>query len=100
MKSGLLASDAIVAGLQVDDMSGKQLGSWIPEYGEGTQWIRKLVDAYYVHPFSFGQFLKMHPQYTGALTDLLIGRIFHDGAGRIFDDMDPAIQAAITGKHE
>jgi hypothetical protein len=42
----------------------------------------------------------MHPQYTGALTDLLIGRIFHDGAGRIFDDMDPAIQAAITGKHE
>jgi flavin-dependent dehydrogenase len=100
MKSGLLASDAIVAGLQVDDVSGKQLGSWIPEYSEGTQWIRKLVDAYYVHPFSFGQFLKMHPQYTGALTDLLIGRIFHDGAGRIFDDMDPAIQAAITDTHE
>jgi hypothetical protein len=42
----------------------------------------------------------MHPQYTGALTDLLIGRIFHEGAGRIFDDMDPAIQAATAGKHE
>ena len=100
LKSGLLASDAIVAGLQADDISGEQLGNWIAGYGEGTQWIRKLVAAYYVNPFSFGQFLKMHPQYTGDLTDLLIGRIFHEGAGRIFDDMDPAIKKATAGEHE
>jgi hypothetical protein len=53
-----------------------------------------------VNPFSFGQFLKKHPQYTGDLTDLLIGRIFHEGAGRIFDDMDPAIKKATAGEHE
>ena len=100
LKSGLLASDAIVAGLQADDISGEQLGNWIAGYGEGTQWIRKLVAAYYVNPFSFGQFLKTHPQYTGDLTDLLIGRIFHEGAGRIFVDLDPAIKKAIASENE
>lgn len=50
--------------------------------------------AYYTNEFSFGHFLKEHPQYSGNLTDLLIGRIFHDGAGRIFDDMDPAMHKA------
>ena len=28
------------------------------------------------------------------LTDLLIGRIFYDGAGKIFEDMEPALQVA------
>ena len=95
LKSGELAADAITAGLKNNDLSAEQLGSWISGYGDGTQWIRKLVDAYYANPFSFGQFLKKHPQYTGALTDLLIGRIFHAEAGRIFDDLDPAIQDAL-----
>ena len=53
--------------------------------------IRKLVDAYYTNEFSFGRFMKEHPEHRGNLTDLLIGRIFYDGAGRIFDDMDPLL---------
>ena len=32
--------------------------------------------------------------FQGNLTDLLIGRIFYDGAGKIFDDLDPALEAA------
>ena len=69
-----LAADAIVEGLRRGDTSPTQLGCWIPEFQKGAAWIRKLVDAYYSPEFSFGHFLKDHPQYRGNLTDLLIGR--------------------------
>jgi flavin-dependent dehydrogenase len=94
MRSGELAADAIVAGLGKGDTSQAQLASWIPAFCEGTRWIRKLVDAYYTPEFSFGHFLRDHPHYRPDLTDLLIGRVFHAGAGRIFDDMVPAIEQA------
>ena len=95
LHSGVLAGDAIVEGLANGDLSGEQLGKWTAEFGEGTQWIRKLVHAYYSNEFSFGHFMKEHPEHRGNLTDLLIGRIFYDGAGRIFDDMDPAIKQSL-----
>jgi hypothetical protein len=38
--------------------------------------------------------MKAHPEHKGNLTDLLIGRIFYDGAGRIFDDMNPELAKA------
>ena len=95
LHSGVLAGDAIVEGLANSDLSGEQLGKWTAEFGEGTQWIRKLVHAYYSNEFSFGHFMKEHPEHRGNLTDLLIGRIFYDGAGRIFDDMDPAIEQSL-----
>jgi flavin-dependent dehydrogenase len=92
LKSGELAADAIIQGLQQGDLSASQLQSWVPEFTAGTQWIRELVDAFYTNEFSIGHFLKKHPQHVSNLTDLLIGRIFYDGAGRIFDDMSPAIE--------
>ena len=95
LKSGEMAADAIVQGFRWNDVSAAQLGSWIPEFVDGTCWIRKLVDAYYTDEFSFGHFLRDHPEHVSNLTDLLIGRIFHDGAGRIFDDMSPAIQQSL-----
>jgi flavin-dependent dehydrogenase len=91
LKSGELAADAIVEGLRQDNTSGEQLGGWSDEFSRGTVWIRKLVDAFYTNEFSFGRFMRDHPEHQGNLTDLLIGRIFYDGAGRIFDDMEPAI---------
>ena len=94
LRSGELAADAIVAGLRKGDTSPTQLGSWIPAFCEGARWIRKLVDAYYTPEFSFANFLRDHPHYRADLTDLLIGRVFHPTAGRIFDDMGPAIQQA------
>ena len=94
LQSGMLAADAIVEGLASDDLSGEQLGKWTGDFDRGSQWIRKLVDAYYTDDFSFGRFLKQHPMHTGNLTDLLIGRIFTDEAGRIFDDMTPAVENA------
>ena len=95
LKSGELAADAIVEGLQNNDLSASQLGKWINDYSSGTQWIHKLVEAYYTNEFSFGKFLQGHPHHIGHLTDLLIGRIFHDTAGDIFDEMEPAMAEAV-----
>lgn len=97
LKSGEMAADSIIEGLQSGDLSGSQLGKWTDEFKAGTQWVRKLVAAYYTNEFSFGRFMKQFPQHQGNLTDILIGRIFHDSAGLIFDDMEPALESV---RHE
>ena len=89
LKTAEMAADCITAGLAADDTSGEQLGSWAAEFDRGADLVRRLIAAFYTKEFSFGGFLKKHPQHVGNLTDLLIGRIFHDEASRIFDDMDP-----------
>ncbi|MDA7977621.1 MAG: tryptophan 7-halogenase [Pirellulales bacterium] len=89
LRSGELAADAIVTGLKSDDLSAQQLGSWADEYASGMNWIRKLVYAYYNDDFSFGEFIRQHPQHRKNLTDLLVGKVFHEDAGRMFDDMEP-----------
>lgn len=94
LRSGELAADAIVEGLRKGDTTAAQLSGWYEDFSAGTMWIRKLVDAYYNNDFSFGRFLRDYPQHSGNLTDLLIGRIFYDGAGRIFDDMEPELAKA------
>ena len=53
-----------------------------------------VYDLIYTNEFSFARFLQEHPQHQGNLTDLLIGRAFYPGAGRIFDDLEPALEAA------
>lgn len=94
LETGVRAADAIIEGFAHDDLSGEQLAKWADDFKEGAAWIRKLVRAYYTNEFSFGQFMKSNPHHVGNLTDLLIGRIFHEKAGVIFDDMDPAIESA------
>jgi flavin-dependent dehydrogenase len=92
LKSGELASDSIISALRDNDVSAQRLGAWFEEFNAGTRWIRKLVEAFYAEDFSFGKFMKEHPQHQANLTDLLIGRIFYDGAGRMFEDMSPLMQ--------
>jgi flavin-dependent dehydrogenase len=92
LRSGELAADAIVEGFQKNDLSGRQLGKWVADFSRSTNWIRKLVRAFYSGRFRVGQFVKEYPQHQGPLTDLLIGRIFHEDAGRIFDDLDPWLE--------
>ena len=94
LRSGEMAADAIVEGLKQEDTSAEQLGKWSAEFRAGTTWIRKLVDAFYTDHFSFGKFVREHPEHRGNLIDLLIGRIFYDGAGKIFDDLEPMIEQA------
>jgi flavin-dependent dehydrogenase len=89
LKSGELAADAVIEGLRDGDTSGAQLGKWVPDFNRSTNWIRKLVRAFYSGQFRVGQFVKEYPQHHENLVDLLIGRVFHPDAGRIFDDLDP-----------
>jgi hypothetical protein len=87
---GEKAADAVIEGFQTNDLTARQLGKWCDDFKNGSLWIRKLVDAFYTKEFSFGGFMRDNPQFRGNLTDLLIGRIFYDGAGDIFQEMDPA----------
>lgn len=94
LEMGVRAGDAIVEGLQKNDLSGKQLGSWVDSFREGAKWIRKLVNAFYTKEFSIGRFMKEHPEHRGQVTNLLIGRIFDEGVGQVFEDMDESIRRA------
>jgi flavin-dependent dehydrogenase len=94
LRSAELAADAIVAGLKKDDLSAAQLGSWAEGFNAGVHWIRKLVEAFYTDAFSFGAFVRDYPQHRGHLTDMLIGRVFDNGAARVFDDLDPLLEQA------
>jgi hypothetical protein len=77
LKSGELAADAIVEGLQRGDVSAAQLGKWGPGFNRGVDRMRRLVCEYY-DGFSFGRFIKEYPQLKGTVTDLLIGDLFTD----------------------
>jgi flavin-dependent dehydrogenase len=92
LKSGQLAADAIVEGLQKGDTSGEQLGKWVPKFARGTSWVRKLAEAWYCGQFRVGKFIREYPQHIRPMTDILIGRIFHEGAGDMFDDLDPWLE--------
>lgn len=87
LKSGQMAADAVVEGLAKGDTSAKQLGKWEAEYVRGMDRMRRLVCAYY-DGFSFGRFVKRHPDKKGAITDLLIGDLFRDELDEVFRLMD------------
>ncbi len=77
LKSGQLAADAIVDGIQKGDVSAAQLGNWGPMFNRGVDRMRRLVCEYY-DGFSFGKFVKNFPHLKGIVTDLLIGDLFTD----------------------
>ncbi len=89
LKSGQLAADAISEGLHKGDTSAAQLGSWVNDFAVGTSWVRKLAEAWYCGQFRVGKFIREYPHHVGPMTDILIGRIFHEGAGDMFNDLDP-----------
>ena len=87
LKSGSLAADAVVEGLAKGDTSAAQLGKWEGEYVRGMERMRRLVCEYY-DGFSFGRFVKRHPDKKGAVTDLLIGDLFRDELDEVLELMD------------
>ena len=89
--TGQLSADCIIEALTTDDLSPTQLGSWIESFQQGSQWVRRLVHAFYAPHFSFGRFLREHPQHQANLTDLLIGGVFHAEAGNLFPDLETAM---------
>ena len=94
LEMGVRAGDAIVEGFKKNDLGPEQLACWTDDFKEGAKWVRKLVHAFYEKDFSIGRFMKDHPEHRGNLTDLLIGRVFHENAGNLFDDMERSIAKA------
>jgi flavin-dependent dehydrogenase len=95
LKSGSLAADAVVEGLNKGDTSAVQLGKWGPGFIQGMERMRRLVCEYY-DGFSFGQFVRRHPHFKGHLTDLLIGDLFKNSVDEVFGPMD-AMRAQMNG---
>ncbi|MDA1015735.1 MAG: NAD(P)/FAD-dependent oxidoreductase [Planctomycetota bacterium] len=86
-KSGEFAADAVHNAIERRDFSAERLGAWQEQYCTGVELFRKLVYAFYAPDFSFGKFLKQHPQYRSNLVDMLIGDVFKPRVGEIFDEM-------------
>ncbi len=87
LKSGEMAADAIHAALGAGDTSADALGTFAPELMAGLQNIRQLIYAFYDDAFSFGKFNKEFPQYRDHIVRLLIGDVFSDGVGDVFDEL-------------
>src|SRR5262245_19722753 len=87
LKSGQLAADAIVEGLQKGDTSAAQLGQWGQAFNDGVDRMRRLVCEYY-DGFSFGNFVRHFPDLRGTVTDLLIGDLFHDRVDKVWQPME------------
>jgi flavin-dependent dehydrogenase len=87
LKTGEMAADAIVEGLEKNDLSQTQLGKWGPLMNQGIDRMRRLVCEYY-DGFSFGKFVKTYPHLTGRVTDLLIGDLFTDKVDEVWAPME------------
>ncbi len=87
LKSGEMAADAILEGLQNSDLTEAQLGKWWPTLNAGIDRMRRLVCEFY-DGFSFGRFVRTFPHLTGTLTDLLIGDLFTDKVDVVWEPME------------
>ncbi len=68
-------------GLKVSSKDSLHIGD------KDFQAIRKLVYAFYSPGFSFGKFARANPGYHDHLVRLLIGDVFNDEVGDIFEPM-------------
>ena len=87
LKSGEFAADAIDDGLTAGDLSAAQLGRWEGRHRRAMESFRRLVYAFYSYDFSFGSFIRTHPESFDNLVDLLEGDVFKDGVDDIFARM-------------
>jgi len=85
LKSGEMAADAICEGLANDDVSAAKLGSFAAELRQGMDAMSQLVYAFYSPSFSFGKFLRAHPDCRGELVDLLMGNVFRRSVDRLLE---------------
>lgn len=92
LKSGEFAADAIHDGLAAGDLSGNQLGRFAPEFVRGMQLIRQLVYVFYDRQFSFAKFSRDYPELQDYLVRILIGDVFNDEVGALFDTMGKFVQ--------
>lgn len=87
LTSGSMAADAIAEGLRKNDTSEAQLRKWEPVFAAGMERVRRLVCEFY-NGFSFGRFVKKHPDMKDLVTDVLIGDVFTDKVDVLWPLMD------------
>ena len=78
LKSGVLAADAVNAGIECGDLSPMRFAEYGAAIRQGVENMRKLVYAFYDPGFSFGQVIKRHPDAAGEITDCLSGDVNKD----------------------
>ena len=100
LKSGEMAADSIHQGLGENNLSGQTLGGFAAEFLAGMNAMSQLVYAFYTPGFSFGKFLRIHPECRGELVDLLMGNVFRRPVDRLMralkEQMAPAEAAQET----
>lgn len=77
LTSAQMAADAVADALRADDPSEERLRRWEPGFVAGMDRMRRLVCEFY-EGFSFGRFVRRHPDKKGLITDVLIGDLFKD----------------------
>ena len=78
LKSGVLAAEAIHAGLQSRDLSPESFRAYGDHMREGIENMRKLVYAFYNPAFSFKDVVMKHPEAGDLITDCLSGDLNRD----------------------
>ncbi|MEM6672586.1 MAG: NAD(P)/FAD-dependent oxidoreductase [Planctomycetota bacterium] len=78
LTSGVMAGDAIHAALEAGDTSAARFAEYGDAFRRQIEPMRKLVYAFYDDDFSFGGFLKEHPDLRPQVTDVLIGDLDED----------------------
>lgn len=95
LTSGMMAADAIGDALAVGDTSEPSLRRWEADYIAGMERMRRLVCEFY-EGFSFGRFVKKHPDLKDRVTDVLIGDVFKpevDVLWPLMDELRREVQA-------
>ncbi|MEM1452443.1 MAG: NAD(P)/FAD-dependent oxidoreductase [Planctomycetota bacterium] len=87
LTSGVMAADAIDAALEADDVSAGRFAEYGEAFRKQMEPMRKLVYAFYDDGFSFGKFLKEHPDLRPQVTDVLIGDLERDYEEGLFRTM-------------
>ena len=93
LKSGELAADSIHDALAGDDLSAEALGAFAPGYRAGVEAMRSLVYAFYDHSFSFGDFLRRHPQCRKDLVNMLMGNVFLEPVDEFLAALDETLRS-------
>jgi len=86
LQSGVMAGDAVHEALDAGDVSAARFTEYGRAFCRGIEAMRRLVYAFYDTAFSFGEFLRAHPEMNRDLTDCLIGNVEKD-----FDPLFEAI---------
>ncbi len=100
LKSGEMAADAINEAFTQGDFSGRQLGSFGPEYLRGVDAMKNLVYAFYTREFSFGRFLRKYPECRKDIVNILVGNVYREPVNGLFEQMAefgvPSVQSSST----